>query len=1240
MKHFPQAGKTAAPYVLYAVLALLVLGACLLPPAALAAGGRSVPFSDVSTSDPNLVFINYLKDSGLAKGFPDGTYGPRLSLTRAEAVTLLIRATGKETQPAETGFSDVGPDYWASGYISAAAASGIVRGYPDGSFHPDDSISRSEVLAMLFQWSGQARLAPTGSLPPDLPATHWAAGMVSASLKAGLIAPGSDGSVRPDEPMLRGDFSRAMALSYTMVPGTKKTDLKGVVSADKGAVTVTVGGTEKKLDSPAPLQPGMIIKTGKQSSAVLSFEDGSSLRLDENGVLTVKSFEGVRAIRRDGAPISTVGRLRVSLDQGRLTGALSSPNMFAAGNEKGKETTAVLQPPLLALAEKGPQVLRLLAEGENGNGGEDTPWYLTAGNQQTRVEVDMPWGVAGIRGTIWMNDVTDSGQTTTVLFGTVNVTANGVTVSVSNGQGTTITSSNSVPSAPAQMTATEAKLWTALQSWLQQVIQTIDQNMPVNQITFTVIQNPQNDQIQINFSNSMSSTAGAAGTSASNSGGGGGDSVTSANVTLSAGQVLGSYIYSAANVTATLKDSANAALSGKTVQIYQDTDGDGTLEVDRDALLGSGVTGADGSACLYVVLIPFMQQQPGTTLFAYSPDYSARSAAVTVTPQMGNFNYGDPFDVKALLLDQNGLPLSGKSLSMAIAHYPDETIPPCTGSATTGSDGTAAWTVSNYSDSHSLTLGYMYYATAAFAGDETGTNQQNQDINVFFMPNQGQVQSQYVYVDVSLSTSSAVYNLDSITADFFCYSYDYTGNKVGVPNASVSAAVYNSSGSVLANGEPVETILTTGADGHTATSWLLPILPIGSYYIEAWPASGPNSGSSDFQITGNTRLFFVNGSGVKVAGDDDIYAWAGNQERVDARVELDYYAGSNTWSPIPNATVSAEVYDNSQNPIIPSSLTLTTDASGRACFSFNTTDSWFNNLNGSFTINYDYAGDTVSGTVYDSAASMRKLNIGWFSVDQTDSCRVFAPQAGAGNGRLNFNLKVKTASGEVAAPAGIQVNYTIENMLTSTQGSASTDSSGNFAIEIPAVSGLYKVTINGVQYSGKQGHIYSCNGQNHSAGDTYYVEWGTTFLNMKNYSFYSMTPGNHLKAKLYHCSSFSENNHYLNPYYYNWDVYGFTFAGLAGAQVKFQYQPQDSGTWTDIGTAVTDANGDAELDLTASMINSLGLDPTQLYVVRAVYYGNAEFSASQDYDPGHRFTNTILKVFAPNGYPYFYSRQG
>ena len=84
------------------------------------------------------------------KGMIDETLDPAANCTRASAVSYIWQALGKESAPA-SGFNDVpaGADYAAA--VDWASASGIVEGYPDGSFHPDTVCSRGVIAAMLHR---------------------------------------------------------------------------------------------------------------------------------------------------------------------------------------------------------------------------------------------------------------------------------------------------------------------------------------------------------------------------------------------------------------------------------------------------------------------------------------------------------------------------------------------------------------------------------------------------------------------------------------------------------------------------------------------------------------------------------------------------------------------------------------------------------------------------------------------------------------------------------------------------------------------------------------------------------------------------------------------------------------------------------------------------------------------------------------------------------------------------------
>jgi|GEM_PF-2985502 len=103
--------------------------------------------------------VVYLIDLGIVAGYPDGTIRPEGTITRAEAVKVIIVAKyGDETLAnalaAEAPFDDVPAIHWASGHIALAKGQGIVEGHGDGTFGPDDSVTYAQFAKMLVEAAG------------------------------------------------------------------------------------------------------------------------------------------------------------------------------------------------------------------------------------------------------------------------------------------------------------------------------------------------------------------------------------------------------------------------------------------------------------------------------------------------------------------------------------------------------------------------------------------------------------------------------------------------------------------------------------------------------------------------------------------------------------------------------------------------------------------------------------------------------------------------------------------------------------------------------------------------------------------------------------------------------------------------------------------------------------------------------------------------------------------------------
>ena len=110
--------------------------------------------------------VNVLSGLGVVGGFPDGTFKPDDSVTRAQMAVMLMNCLGIPVSgKAATGFTDVPASHWASGYIKYAASLGYIAGMGDGTFHPDDPVTYDQALTMIVASLGYTSEGLTGDWP-------------------------------------------------------------------------------------------------------------------------------------------------------------------------------------------------------------------------------------------------------------------------------------------------------------------------------------------------------------------------------------------------------------------------------------------------------------------------------------------------------------------------------------------------------------------------------------------------------------------------------------------------------------------------------------------------------------------------------------------------------------------------------------------------------------------------------------------------------------------------------------------------------------------------------------------------------------------------------------------------------------------------------------------------------------------------------------------------------------------
>ena len=99
--------------------------------------------------------VAYCREQGLMSGTTATTFSPNETTSRAMLVTVLYRHAGSPQSTQSNRFSDVAPDAWYDDAVAWASANGIVGGYPDGRFGPDDPVTREQLAAILWRSAGQ-----------------------------------------------------------------------------------------------------------------------------------------------------------------------------------------------------------------------------------------------------------------------------------------------------------------------------------------------------------------------------------------------------------------------------------------------------------------------------------------------------------------------------------------------------------------------------------------------------------------------------------------------------------------------------------------------------------------------------------------------------------------------------------------------------------------------------------------------------------------------------------------------------------------------------------------------------------------------------------------------------------------------------------------------------------------------------------------------------------------------------
>ena len=110
-------------------------------------------FIDVNPDDWFYDAVNTVADAGIVNGMTENTYEPKLELTRAMFAAMLHRYDGSEPSQYQYTFKDIPDDIWYTEDIRWAAEHGIINGYDDKTFAPDDTITREQAVTMMYRYT-------------------------------------------------------------------------------------------------------------------------------------------------------------------------------------------------------------------------------------------------------------------------------------------------------------------------------------------------------------------------------------------------------------------------------------------------------------------------------------------------------------------------------------------------------------------------------------------------------------------------------------------------------------------------------------------------------------------------------------------------------------------------------------------------------------------------------------------------------------------------------------------------------------------------------------------------------------------------------------------------------------------------------------------------------------------------------------------------------------------------------
>jgi len=229
-------------------------------------------FSDVNVGDTFYSFIDLLAQRGVVAGYNDYTFGPSNPTTRAQACKIIVLAAGWTlVNPQTASFSDVPIGTTFYQFVETAVNHGIVSGYSDGTFRPNNAVSRQQLSKILVLAAGWSQVNPTPTTPTftDVPSDNLFYPFIETLYSHGVVSGYTCGGVNPQTGMAepcdtanrpyfrpanystRGQVSKMTQLTFMLQTPTPIPTPTLIMSSPTCGI-VAVPTAQPRLPAPAP----------------------------------------------------------------------------------------------------------------------------------------------------------------------------------------------------------------------------------------------------------------------------------------------------------------------------------------------------------------------------------------------------------------------------------------------------------------------------------------------------------------------------------------------------------------------------------------------------------------------------------------------------------------------------------------------------------------------------------------------------------------------------------------------------------------------------------------------------------------------------------------------------------------------------------------------------------------------------------------------------------------------------